>query len=75
MKAQFTLIIRALPDRVPAEQRLRSILKKLLRHHSFVCIKCTPLSEITESKECNNTGIEQLRRLKEELAADLKGKP
>jgi hypothetical protein len=38
----YTLTIRALPDRVPADQRLRGVLKRLLRSYGFKCLVCQP---------------------------------
>ncbi len=47
----YTLVIRALNHRIPVEQRLKSILKKMLRHHRFICTSIKPLNQTKDQNQ------------------------
>jgi hypothetical protein len=67
-RPQFTLVISALPSRVPVDQRLRAFLKRALRDWNLRCESITPSEPTETTTEAQpGTGIEQLRKLKEEL--------
>jgi hypothetical protein len=44
-EADYVLRIRALADRVPVEQRLRGVLKRLLRTYGFECCSVAPVQD------------------------------
>jgi hypothetical protein len=46
----FQLTLSALPDRLPPEHRLRSLLKALKRYWGFQCVRCSPC--LDESQVC-----------------------
>lgn len=48
-KRNFILTIRALPDRVPVEMRLRGVLKRLLRTYGFQVTQCRPTTDPKDS--------------------------